>query len=123
MEKSKSPQTLSQQSPLETALDSFFFSIFTFERRSNHRKMCLLTSLRDIKQFHDPSFVSKGCYNFKSFQSDCLILFQNYPLNQHNREHQFWHFSTAKIPSWYMAFTRKNGIPEKEQCFPYQSAK
>ena len=33
--------------------------------------------------------------------------FQNYPLNQHYHNHQFCHFSTAKIPSWYMAFIRK----------------
>ena len=80
--------------------------------------MCLLTSLLDIKQFHDPSFVSKGCYNFKSFQSDCLILFQNYTRNQHYREHQFWHFSTAKIPSWYMAFIRKMVFQRKSNASP-----
>ena len=71
-----------------------------------------------IKQFHDPSFVSKRCYNFKRFQSDFLIFFQNYPLNQYYRDHQFCHFSTAKIPSWYMAFIRKMVFQRKSNAFP-----
>ena len=71
-----------------------------------------------IKQFHDPSFVSKRCYNFKRFQSDFLIFFQNYPLNQCYRDHQFCHFSTAKIPSWYMAFIRKMVFQRKSNAFP-----
>ena len=82
--------------------------------------MCVISSLHEwkrklipwlflyfLKQFHDPSFVSKRCYNSKRFQSDFLIFFQNYPLNQYYRDHQFCHFSAAKIPSWYMAFIQK----------------
>ena len=57
------PQTLSQQSPVETILentrlssfDSIFskiiiFLIFTFERPPNHEKMCLIPSLREWKR-------------------------------------------------------------------------
>ena len=40
------------------------------------------------------------CYNFKRFKSEFWIFF----LNQYYSNHQFSHFSTAKIPSWYMAF-------------------
>ena len=71
-----------------------------------------------IKQFHDPSFVFKCCYKFKRFQSDFLIFFQNYPLNQYYRDHQFCHFSTAKIPSWYMAFIRKIVFQRKSNASP-----
>ena len=58
----------------------------------------------DIRWFYDPSFVWKRCYNFKRFQSEFLIIFQNHPLKQFYRDYQFCHFSTAKNPSWYMAF-------------------
>ena len=106
-----------------------FFLIFTFERPSNHRKMGLISSLGEWKLKLIPwlflyqtvswfSFVSKRCYNFKRFQSDFLIFFQNYPLNQHYRDHQFCHFSTAKIPSWYMAFIRKMVFQRKSNAFP-----
>ena len=63
------------------------------------------------------NFVSDR-YNFKRFQSDFLIFFQNYPLNQHYRDHQFCHFSTAKIPSWYMAFIRKMVFQRKSNVSP-----
>ena len=58
----------------------------------------------DIRWFYDPSFVWKRCYNFKRSQSEFLIIFQNHPLKQFYRDYQFCHFSTAKNPSWYMAF-------------------
>ena len=92
--------------------------------------MCLIPSLREwkrklitllfvyFKQLYDPSFPSKRCYNFKRFQSDFSIFFQNYPLNQHYRDHQFCHFSTAKIPSWYMAFIRKMVFQRKSNVSP-----
>ena len=35
------------------------------------------------------------------------FFFQNYPLNQYYRDFQFYHFSTAEISYWYMAFIRK----------------
>ena len=75
--------------------------MFTFERPLNHRKMCLVSSLQffDIKQLHDPSFVSKRWCNFKRFQSDYLFIylfFQNYPLSQYYRDHQFWGVSKTR---------------------------
>ena len=141
------PQTLSHQSPLETILDNtrlssfdfifskiinFFFNFHfgeAFKPLKNLRD--ILTSWMEtetktmwtscIKQFHDPSFVSKRCHNFKRFlrfQSDFLIFFQKYPLNQYYRDHQFCHFSTAKIPSWYMAFIRKMVFQRKSNVSP-----
>ena len=107
------------------------FFLFSPSRglQTTRRKMGFISSLREwklkwipwlflYKQFHDPSFVSKRCYNFKRFQSDFLIFFQNYPLNQHYRDHQFCHFSTAKIPSWYMAFIRKMVFQRKSNVSP-----
>ena len=102
----------------------------TTERPSNHRKMCLIPSIREwkrklipllflyFKQLYDPSFPSKRCYNFKRFQSDFSIFFQNYPLNQHYRDLQFCHFSTAKIPFWYMAVIRKRVFKRKNNASP-----
>ena len=81
------------------------------------RKLITLLFLY-FKQLYDPSFTSKRCYNFKRFQSDFSIFFQNYPLNQHYRDHQFCHFSTAKIPSWYMAFIRKMVFQRKSNVSP-----
>ena len=90
--------------------------------------MCLIPSLRErkrklitllfvyFKQLYDPSFPSKRCYNFKRFQSDFSIFFQNYPLNQHYRDHQFCHFSTAKIP--YMTVIRKMVFKRKNNASP-----
>ena len=71
-----------------------------------------------LNNFMILSFVSKRCHNFKRFQSDFLIFFQNYPLNQYCRDHQFCHFSTAKIPSWYMAFIRKMVFQRKSNASP-----
>ena len=90
--------------------------------------MCLIPSLREwkrklitllfvyFKQLYDPFFPSKRCYNFKRFQSDFSIFFQNYPLNQHYRDHQFCHFSTAKIP--YMTVIRKMVFKRKNNASP-----
>ena len=54
--------------------------------------------------------------------SDFLIFFQNYPLNQYYRDHQYCHFSTAQIPSWYykayMAFIRKKVFQRKSNASP-----
>ena len=50
--------------------------------------------------------------------SDFLIFFQNYPLNQYYRDHQFSHFSTAKIPSCYIAFNRKMVSQRKSNASP-----
>ena len=114
MKKSKFPKLCLSSFDLTFSKTINFFLIFTFQRPSNHRKMCVISSLRDfsyIKQFHDPSFVSKRYYNSKRFQSDFLIFFQNYRLNQYYCDHQFCHFSTAKIPSWYMAFRERAMLP------------
>ena len=145
-EKIEIPQTLSHQSPLETILDNtrlssfdFIFSkiinfLFNFHFGEAFKP---LKNLRDIltswmetetktmwtsciRQFHDPSFVSKRCHNFKRFQFDFLIFFffQNYRLNQYYSDHQFCHFSTVKITSWHMASIRKIVFQRKSNASP-----
>ena len=54
----------------------------------------------------------------KDFNLIFFIFFQNYSLNQYYRDHQFCHFSTAKIPSWYMAFIRKMVFQRKSNASP-----
>ena len=54
----------------------------------------------------------------KDFKSAFLIFFQNSPLHPYYRDHQFCHFSTAKIPSWYMAFFRKMVFQRKSNASP-----
>ena len=53
---------------------------------------------------------------FRKFSIWFFDIFQNYPLNQHYRDHQFCHFSTAKISSWYMAFIRKMVFQRKSNA-------
>ena len=137
------PQTLSQQSPLETILENtrlssfdLIFSkiiiFFNFHLREAFKPpknvLDTLASWMEtetntmtfliLNNFYVPSFVSKRCYNFKRFQSHFLIFFQNYSLNQCYRDHQFCHFSTAKIPSGYMAFIRKMVLQRKSNASP-----
>ena len=54
----------------------------------------------------------------KDLNLNFLIFFQNYPRNQHYRDHQYCHFSTAKIPSWYMAFIGKMVFQRKSNASP-----
>ena len=60
--------------------------------------------------------------NVVTISKDFNLIFQyfvqNYPLNQYYRDHQFCHFSTAKIPSWYMAFIRKMVFQRKSNVSP-----
>ena len=75
------------------------YSTLDSHTNTNFSRACLLVKMAS-------KTVIKPIY-FKRFQSDFLIFSQNYPLNQYYRCQQFCHFSTAKIPSWYMAFIRK----------------
>ena len=129
--KNRNPQTLSQKSPLETIseitrLSSFdfifskiIFFFFNFhlqeafkppgEKWASYPRFMNgnLNEYHDfsyIKQFHDHSFVSKRCYNFKRFQSDFLIFFQNYPLTECYRDHQFCQFQRRKsLPGTWLS--------------------
>ena len=142
------PQTLSQQSPLETILENTRLSSFDyiFSKIINFFNFQLREAFKPSKNVRDilaswmetetntMTFLISNNFMIlplylnvltisKDFNLIFNIFFQNYRLNQYYRNHQFRHFSTAKIPSWYMAYTKKNGIPEKEQWFPYQSVK
>ena len=137
------PQTLSQQSPLETILentklssfDSMFSKIIIFfnfhlreafkppknvldtlaswmETETNTITFLTLNNVMILPFYLNVVTISKD------FNLIFLIFFQNYPLNQHFRDHQFCHFSTAKIPSWYMAFIRKMVFQRKSNVSP-----
>ena len=63
--------------------------------------------------------------NVVTISKDFILIFkyffQNYPLNQYYRDNQFCYFSTAKIPSWYMAymtFIRKKVFHRKNNASP-----
>ena len=125
---------MSQQSPLETILENtrlssfdlifskiiiFFFNFHLreafkppknvldtlaswMETETNIMTFLILNNFMIPPFYLNVGTISKDFNLFFFF-----IFFQNYPVNQHYRDHQFCHFSTAKIPSWYMAAIRK----------------
>ena len=141
MKKIEIPQTFSHQSPLETISENtrhqfvwlyifqnnHFFLIFTLDRAFKPPK-----NVRDIfaswmeTETNTMTFPTLNNFmilplylNVVTILKDfnlTFLFFQNCPLSQYCRDHQFCHFSTAKIPSWYMAFIRKMVFQRKSNA-------
>ena len=143
MKKIEIPQTLSHRSPLETILENTRLSSFDyiFSKIINFSNFQLREAFKPSKNVRDilaswmetetntMTFLISNNFMILSLYLNVLtiskdfnlifnIFFQNYRLNQYYRNHQFCHFSTAKIPSWYMAFIRKMVFQRKSNASP-----
>ena len=142
-EKIEIPQTLLHRSPLETILENTRLSSFDyiFSKIINFFNFQLREAFKPSKNVRDilaswmetetntMTFLISNNFMIlplylnvltisKDFNLIFNIFFQNYRLNQYYRNHQFCHFSTAKIPSWYMAFIRKMVFQRKSNASP-----
>ena len=133
---------MSQQSPFETILENtrlssfdLIFSkiIFFFLQFSPSRGLqTTLASWTETETNAMTSLILNNCM-IPPFYLNVVTIskyfnliflyfnFQNYPVNPVNQyylDHQFCHFSTAKILSWCMAAIRKMVFKRKSNAFP-----